>query len=134
MVFALLNGNILPQAMPFFSDVRDIAKAHVTALEAVRAGTIKQNEPQRFLTNGGSFHWKDVAEYLAEDRDIPEEIKKKLPSKEARDSAAPFPGPPSTIDTTHAREILGITESIDWKTSMKETALSLVEEAKGWKA
>ncbi|KIK70128.1 hypothetical protein GYMLUDRAFT_34595 [Collybiopsis luxurians FD-317 M1] len=130
-VYTLLKGK-LPNAAPQFCDVRDAAKAHVAALLAVKANTIKPNEPQRFLVSGGTFHWKDAAEYLSEDAGVPEEVKRRLPSKDELSHAAPFPGPVSVVDTTLATEVLGVTEYIDWKTSVKDTVLCLSEEEKSW--
>ncbi|KAE9389446.1 NAD(P)-binding protein [Gymnopus androsaceus JB14] len=109
-VYSLLEGKFPPIALPTFCDVRDTARAHVAALLAVHADTIKANQPQRFLV-GAPFQWKEA---------------------EARDGLAPYPGPISVIDTTRAKQVLGIEKYIDWKTSVKDTVLSLAEEEKGW--
>ncbi|KAE9388699.1 NAD(P)-binding protein, partial [Gymnopus androsaceus JB14] len=131
-VYSLLGGKFPPFVSPTFCDVRDAARAHVAALLAVHADTIKANQPQRFLV-GAPFQWKEAVEYLeSDDAGLPEEIKKRLPSKEARDGLAPYPGPVSVIDTTRAKQVLGIENYIDWKTSVKDTVLSLAEEEKGW--
>ncbi|KAE9389447.1 NAD(P)-binding protein [Gymnopus androsaceus JB14] len=131
-VYSLLGGKFPPAILPTFCDVRDTAEAHVAALLAVHADTIKANQPQRFLV-GAPFQWKEAVEYLdSDDAGLPEEIRKRLPSKEARDGLAPYPGPISVIDTTRAKQVLGIEKYIDWKTSVKDTILSLAEEEKGW--
>ncbi|KAF5390052.1 hypothetical protein D9757_003795 [Collybiopsis confluens] len=131
-VYTLLTGKLPPVGSPLFCDVRDAAKAHVAALLAVQADTIKPNEPQRFLVCGGSFHWKDAVEYLVQDAGVPDEVKRRLPSREELDKAVPFPGPISTVDTSLAKEVLGFESYIDWKTSVKDTILSLSEEEKVW--
>ncbi|KAE9389448.1 NAD(P)-binding protein [Gymnopus androsaceus JB14] len=131
-VYSLLGGKFPPIVSPNFCDVRDAARAHVAALLAVHADIIKANQPQRFLV-GAPFQWKEAVEYLeSDDAGLPEEIRKRLPSKEARDGLAPYPGPISVIDTTRAKQVLGIEKYIDWKTSVKDTILSLAEEEKGW--
>ena len=45
---------------------------------AIKANTIKPNEPQRFLVSGGTFHWKDAAEYLSQDAGVPEEVRSEI--------------------------------------------------------
>ncbi|KAF8996054.1 hypothetical protein BDQ17DRAFT_1365024 [Cyathus striatus] len=46
-IYELINGNAPPASIPFIVDVRDVAKAHVLALELPRAAP----EEKRFLLN-----------------------------------------------------------------------------------
>ncbi|KAJ4466295.1 NAD-P-binding protein [Lentinula aciculospora] len=131
-IYALLNGQIPPLLPPQFCDVRDVANAHVAALLAVQGDTIKVNLPERFLVGAGAFHWKEAAEYLVNAKNLSYEVKAKLPPKEERDALPPFPGPVSLINTTRAKNILGMTEYIDWQTSVMDTVLCLLEEQKYW--
>ncbi|KAE9389452.1 hypothetical protein BT96DRAFT_1003214 [Gymnopus androsaceus JB14] len=90
-VYSLLEGKLSPIVSPNLCDIRDTARAHVDALLAVYADIIKANQPQRFLV-GAPFQWKESVEYLeSADAGLPEDTRKRLPSKEARDGLAPYP-------------------------------------------
>ncbi|KAF8828359.1 hypothetical protein F5879DRAFT_978873 [Lentinula edodes] len=131
-IYLLLTGKLPPLLPPHFCDVRDVAKAHVAALLAVQGGLIEAGHPERFLISGGAFHWKEAADYLQNAKGLSDDVKAKLPSREERDASSQFPGPVAVVDTTRAKEILGMTAYIDWETSVMDTALWLLEAQKGW--
>jgi len=123
LIYMLLCGRLPPSVLPpYFCDVRDVARAHVQALSILPT----LNQPERFLISGGVLVWKDAAEYLAET--MPH-LKSRIPSLEG---AASFPGPVSTIDTTHAKNLLGMAEYIDWKTCTRDAVISLLEAEASW--
>lgn len=116
MVYSLINGDPgrpLPmQLTPLYTDVRDVAKAHVRALG------VEGNK--RFLLSGGHFTWKEATEYL--ERTMPE-IKARLPSTEG---ALELPGKVSETDVSSARELLGLNEYISWEQMIVDTVNSFI--------
>ncbi|KAJ7813126.1 NAD-P-binding protein [Mycena olivaceomarginata] len=95
MMYALIAGepgrDFFPQMAPFYCDVRDVARAH---------------DQKRFLLSGGTFTWKEAAEYLESARP---DLKDRLPSMA---SATPLPGTLSTTDVSLAKNILGLDKYI----------------------
>ncbi|KAF8896841.1 NAD-P-binding protein [Mucidula mucida] len=114
------GGELPPQMAPHAIDVRDVAKAHVRALEIPPAGR------KRFVIVAGWFTWKQAAEYLA--RTIPQ-LKDRLPST---DEAPEMSGEPSTTDVSYAKEVLDIKEYIGWEKMITDTITSILEVEKTW--
>ncbi|KIM42227.1 hypothetical protein M413DRAFT_27020 [Hebeloma cylindrosporum] len=98
----LLSGIYPLISPPWVIDVRDVAKAHVLALELPRmeVGT------KPFLVNAGNFTWEEAAEEIKSHPGL-----LKNPLEEAKD----IPGPASYLDTSRAKEVLGFKEFIDPK-------------------
>ncbi|KAF9032097.1 NAD-P-binding protein [Hymenopellis radicata] len=120
--YSLIQGGKLPPQMaPHAIDVRDVAKAHVRALEVPPAGR------KRFVIVAGWFTWKQAAEYL--ERAMPQ-LKERLPPIE---EALGLPGEPSTTDVSYAKEALGIKEYIGWEKMIVDTITSILEVEKTWK-
>lgn len=90
----LIKGGMPPTPPPWFVDVRDIAKAHVLALDLPPMAL----EQKRFLINAGNYTWKEAAEYIQKAR--PQVTTAPLETFPA------LPGPASTLDTTRAKELL----------------------------
>lgn len=127
MPYALIAGKpgqLPPQRSPLFCDVRDVARAHVSALKL--PGKPASGNIKRYLLCGGVFTWKEAAEHLA--KTFPE-LGPRLPSTE---KAVPLPGKVSTIDTGPAAEDLGMVEYIRWEKSIEDTIKSLLEVEKSW--
>ncbi|KAF5374478.1 hypothetical protein D9615_009061 [Tricholomella constricta] len=101
-IYTLLKGSIPPPLPPLFCDVRDVARAHVRALNVPKA--TNHVEDKRFLVSGGFLTWKDAVEYLHQQRP---ELRARLPVVDM-DTFPPFPGTPTSIDTTRAKEVLGV--------------------------
>ncbi|KAF8063230.1 NAD-P-binding protein [Lyophyllum atratum] len=126
-IYTLFKGAIPPPLPPLFCDVRDVAKAHVAALLAPKS--VSSVEEKRFLISGGFLIWKDVVEYLHQTRP---ELKDRLPALDATFPA--FPGPPSTIDATRARTVLGMEKYHTWKETIDGAVDGLLEAEKAWNA
>lgn len=110
------------QLPPSFCDVRDVAVAHVRALEIGPAS----GQRKRFLIAGGAFTWKEAVEYI---RTAKPELASRLPSTE---DATPAPGKLSTFDTKFAAEMLDMTEYIDWQRCVADTLDGLLAAEKSW--
>ena len=121
-------GRPLPyQIPPFHVDVRDIARAHVRALELPPPAAGEKLEDRRFLISSSDIMtWDVAAKHLFEARPA---LRDRLP---AFDKAAELPGPLSKNDTTRAKKVLGITEYIDWRKTLEDTVDSLLEAEKTW--
>lgn len=122
--FLLSNEKLAPiqtQAAPRTIDVRDVAKAHILALKAPPTSEVGQ---KRILIGGPMFWWKDAVELLYETR--PAYRDRLSDASEATDHAA------TSIDNSRAREALGLTEFIDWKDTVQDTADALIEVLKAW--
>lgn len=92
--YALTKGIMTPVSAPWFVDVRDVARAHILALDLPRLPL----EQKRFLINAGNYTWKEAAEHIQKAR--PHVTTPPL------DTFAAQPGPASTLDTTRAKELL----------------------------
>ncbi|RXW13236.1 hypothetical protein EST38_g12621 [Candolleomyces aberdarensis] len=120
-LYLLINGGAPPVVPPYFVDVRDVAKAHVQALSIPPNTSV---EEKRFLVNAGLFDWKDAAKYL----------KKAKPELNVVDpeKLSDFYGPPSTLDTTRAKEVLGFGEYIPFEKTLEDFVNDVTEIQKGW--
>ncbi|KAF8901589.1 NAD-P-binding protein [Mucidula mucida] len=119
MVYSLINGEHgrpLPmQLTPLYTDVRDVATAHVRALKvSPEVGN------KRFLISAGFFTWKQAAEYLQKTKP---ELASRLPSTA---DAAGLPGPVSDTDVSLAKELLGLDEYIGWEQMINDTVNSFI--------
>ncbi|KAG6889933.1 hypothetical protein C0995_013457 [Termitomyces sp. Mi166 len=124
-IYALLTGVVPPPLPPLFCDVRDVARAHVSALNLPQATS--NLEDKRFLICGGSLVWKDAIEYLHKARP---ELKDRIPAIDA--PVLPFPGPPTTIDGSRAKMKLNMEKYRDWTEMLNDTVNSLLDAEKMW--
>ncbi|KAF8992659.1 hypothetical protein BDQ17DRAFT_1546355 [Cyathus striatus] len=121
---AVINGVYpFPKVFPpYFVDVRDVAKAHVLAIDLPRA----EPEEKRFIVNWGNYTWKQAAEYL----------RKAHPSlTNVVDPAAyvEHPGTLSTLDTSRSQKVLGL-EYISPEKTLNDFVENIKEVEKGWAA
>ena len=116
----ILNGMYPPTTPPWVVDVRDVAKAHVLALDLppMEVGT------KRFLINSGNFTWEEGVEHLKESH--PEVVKG--PLKGNKD----LPGPASQLDTSRAKKILGLKEFIEPTKMVDDIVDDLIHLQKVW--
>ncbi|KAJ7284724.1 hypothetical protein C8J57DRAFT_1169845 [Mycena rebaudengoi] len=128
MMYALIAGepgrDLFPQLAPFYCDVRDVAHAHVRSLKADKSAGAQK----RLLICGGTFTWKEAAEYLQRTRPG---LKDRLPSTT---NAAALPGPLCTTDVSLAKDILGLDKYISWETCVDDTIDALLAAEKDWNA
>lgn len=103
---------IPPTGMWLFVDVRDVALAHIRAIEVAEAGG------KRFLVAAGFFSNKVLVEAV---RETHPELESKLPSK---DYPNDFPSELYEIDTTRSKEVLGMTYR-PFKETVADTVKSL---------
>lgn len=130
LIYGLIAGDagrpLPPPLPPYFSDVRDVAKAHVAALSLPK--NIEGLTRKRFLISSGSFSWSEAVEHLSKARP---DLNGRFPSVE---NAPAAPGPLSTIDTAPAAQHLKLTQVINWQKSVEDTVDNLLEFEKAWKA
>ncbi|GAA5980744.1 hypothetical protein JCM10908_001761 [Rhodotorula pacifica] len=108
--------------LPLFVHVKDIALAHVKALEVEDEAKVKS---QRFLLYGGSFTWEDAISHLSLVRP---ELRPRLPSlPPSPEQYKDYGKPLAKLDCTPAREVLGMRELKGWKETLEETVDALVE-------
>ena len=110
---------------PYFCDVRDVAVAHVRALEL--APTLDKRK-KRFFISGGSFTVREAVEHLNRAWNI---LEFRLPYP----GDAPTPGTEvalPTIDTSLASTELQLKEYITWKKCVNGAVDSLIEAEKDW--
>ncbi|KFH40563.1 putative NADPH-dependent methylglyoxal reductase-like protein [Hapsidospora chrysogenum ATCC 11550] len=98
-------------------DVRDVAAAHVRAMERQEAGG------KRLFTVGGRFSYTKIAEIVREHG--PDRFKDKMPRAEARSGDANYTGPVLKFDNGETNRILGI----EW-TPLEKSVLDFVESIK----
>jgi len=128
LIYQLISGEggrpLPPQLPPYAIDVRDAARAHITALELPKGAVPKQ---KRFIISAGPILWRDAVEYISKTQP---ELRDRLPSIE---NPPPLPGPLSTIDTSFAREHLHIANYISLQETVTATLDSLLRVEKTWK-
>lgn len=120
------GGKLLPVQTgyiepPLTVDVRDVAEAHILALQAPPSSEVGQ---KRLLVAGPNWSWKDAVEHLAIVRP---ELKGRL-----ADSSEAVKTPIATIDTSRARELLGMTTYIDWTKTVEDMTDDLIALEKSW--
>ena len=90
------KAQIPPTGTFTWVDVRDVALAHVRAIEVEKAGG------QRFFVTAGYFSNKDLVDIIREHRP---QLESKLPSN---DSPNDLPADIYKIDNSRSKEVLGI--------------------------
>ncbi|RPD52972.1 NAD-P-binding protein [Lentinus tigrinus ALCF2SS1-7] len=122
------SGRPLPlQLPPFYCHVQDVARAHVLALEVPKVPSGKDVEERRFIVAGpGALLNDEAVKILQAERPA---LKDRLPTLE---NAPALPGPLSTIDTTRAKEVLGLKAYKGAKDTLLETVDALLEVEKTW--
>ena len=121
MIYALQTGGVPPLIPPFIVDVRDVAKAHIAALDLPRAADLQD---KRFIINAGNLTWKEAAEHLNTAR----------PSMKtaAQVDFPALPGPASTLDNSRSLKVLKLGAYIDPKKTVEDAVDALVEVQKSW--
>nr|VWO94326.1 UDP-xylose synthase [Ganoderma boninense] len=121
-------GRPLPsQLFPFHIDVRDLALAHIRALELAPLPAEADRQKKRFLVvSPDVVTWDIAVKYLHDTRPA---LRNRLPTL---DKAPALPGPLSRNDTTHTQEVLGLTEFIGWRKTFDDTVDALLEAEKTW--
>ncbi|TFK61592.1 NAD(P)-binding protein [Pluteus cervinus] len=126
-IYRLMTGQLPgPLVPPYCVDVRDVAKAHVNAALLPRPESRHDVEENRFLVSPWTYTRKDAITYLNKRR--PDVKTAKL------EDVAELPGVVSTVDTSRAREVLGIKEWIDIQTTVDDTIDDSKEVQKSWTA
>ncbi|KAI0353741.1 NAD-P-binding protein [Trametes cingulata] len=133
LLYQLIAGEpgrpLPPQLPPYYCNVVDVARAHVLALRLPKLPDDTDVQDKRFIVAGpGAMLWADAVKVLHERRPA---IKDRLPTL---DNSPALPGPLSRIDTTRAREVLGMKEYVGWEDTLLETVDALVEAEKTWAA
>ncbi|RKL08153.1 hypothetical protein BFJ68_g9500 [Fusarium oxysporum] len=101
-----------------FVDVRDLAAAHVRALEVSEAGN------ERFLIAGGRYSYQQTADVLRASPRIPDAEKKKIPRGHPGDD---YPGPNVyELDNSKSIRILGV-EYRSFEESIVDSAVKVIE-------
>ncbi|EIM84838.1 NAD-P-binding protein [Stereum hirsutum FP-91666 SS1] len=119
LLYALISGSpdrslsTQSSVMPMFVHVSDLARAHVLALK-----TPPSKQPKRILISGGSFTWQDAIELIAKMRP---QLQHRLPKYEEANAQ-----PCASLDTSSARQILGIKRYRGWRETVLETIDSLI--------
>ncbi|KAF8894219.1 hypothetical protein CPB84DRAFT_1783007 [Gymnopilus junonius] len=90
----LINKGDIPFAPNWFVDVRDVAKAHILALEAENLPLDKR----RFIINAQTYTWKQAAEHLKKAKP---EVRDRIVSLDG--DVGSLPGPSSHLDSTRRR-------------------------------
>ncbi|KAJ3833665.1 hypothetical protein F5878DRAFT_632367 [Lentinula raphanica] len=98
-------------------DVRDAARAHVLALSTPPV----PGRDKRFIISNGTFLWKDVAALI---RSKKPELAGRLP----KETSVPGPQTSAPMDTTFAKEVLGMKDYIP----QEETFLATVDVVLEW--
>ncbi|KAM5541060.1 hypothetical protein V8D89_005371 [Ganoderma adspersum] len=122
-------GRALPlQLPPFYCNVRDVARAHILALKLPKVPTGADVREKRFIVAGpGVILWADAVKTLLAQRPA---LKDRLPTLE---NVPPLPGPLSKIDTTRAKDVLGMKEYVGQDETLLEAVDALLELEKTWK-
>ncbi|KAG6853183.1 hypothetical protein C0991_006293 [Blastosporella zonata] len=119
-IYSIVAGGTPAFIPPFIVDVRDIAKAHLLALNVPR----KPIGEKRYIANGGNLTWPQAVAHLNKVRpDI-----KTAPIEKFGD----LPGPASTLDTTHTEEDLNFGEWIKPEDTIVAAADAIVALQKTW--
>ena len=113
-VLGKYRDNFQPSGVFIWIDVRDLAEAHVRAIEVEAAGG------NRFLTTAGYFSNKRIAEAI---REAYPDLDDKLPPKDVKDD---FPTDVYGIDNSKSIKVLGI-KYRSLNESVKDTVASIKE-------
>ncbi|KAG6914692.1 hypothetical protein DXG01_015877 [Tephrocybe rancida] len=122
MIYGLVSGGTVSPIPPFVVDVRDVAKAHVLALNVPR----KPLGEKRYIANGGNLNWKEAIAHL-------NKVRPTITTATV-DAFAALPGPASTLDNTYTTEELKFGAWIKPEDTIVAAADALVALSKTWKA
>ncbi|THU82068.1 NAD(P)-binding protein [Dendrothele bispora CBS 962.96] len=103
-------------------DVRDIARAHLAALSASPV----PGRNKRLIVAYGTFTWKALADLIRKERP---EVADRVP----REDAPIVPQGAAPLDTSFAKEILGMDQYIGWEETMLAAVDVLLEFEKSGK-
>lgn len=118
------DGKVPADTFWSFCDVRDVASIHVAALDNPKASN------ERFLACGGTVSWQEVADEIHDNAEYPQELRDHIPK--GNHGAKTRPSALATLDTSKARDVLGI-QFHDWKDSViKGSLYSFMEIEKKW--
>ncbi|KAH8914522.1 NAD(P)-binding protein [Atractiella rhizophila] len=123
-IYNLLTSSSRPipdDGLPLLSDVRDVAEAHVRALQVPEA------KGHRFIISNGAILWRDLVKQLGEER--PEHMDR-LPNVPS--DLKPETRTLAKLDTTPARELLKLKFTDVMKTFEDTIDEILKREKKGW--
>ncbi|KAF8650303.1 hypothetical protein AX16_005311 [Volvariella volvacea WC 439] len=128
LIYSLLCGENPAYIPPCVADIRDVARAHVSAMELPPRGTgSSEPEAKRFAPFSANVTWRDIVQYLSEHRP---DIKHRLPPL---DILVDFPADGASTDPSKCMKVLGIKKWIPWQKSINDTVDSLLEAEKNWK-
>ncbi len=97
------------------------------ALKLPKLATGADVREKRFIVAGpGAMLWADAVKTLLAQRPA---LKDRLPTLE---NAPPLPGPLSKVDTTRAKNVLGLKEYVGQDETLLDTVDALVEIEKTW--
>jgi len=118
ILYAVLTGKVpRSQLRPLFCDVRDVALAHVRALDHAK----EDKSVKRFIVSGGYFTLSDACRYLATTRPA---LKSRLPPSLCEEDVE-LPGPVCQIAVGPASSKLGL-EFRDWKETVDDAVDDLI--------
>ena len=121
LIYNLINPNGPALIDPSSIDVRDVARASVLALRAPPTSKVGR---KRFIL---SAEWFSSADAIAHIEKVHPGLKDRL-SEPAKNTG---PAPKSNLDTSRAKEVLGL-EFIDWHKTVEDTVDSLLILEKDW--
>jgi nucleoside-diphosphate-sugar epimerase len=104
---------------PLNVDVRDVARAHVLALNVPPSDELK-----RFIISTSTFTWKEAVEFIAKARP---ELKGRLPVVTGNEPPVP---PSATLDTSATEKILGLENYVKWQDTLLDTIDDLLRAEK----
>lgn len=122
-LYDMLRPNGPPMMRPAWIDVRDVARGLVLSLTAPPTSKVGQ---KRMIMSGEWFSLAEAANYVAEMRPG---LKDRL--SEAWKKAGPVPK--SNIDSSRAKEVLGL-EFTDWHKTILDGVDSIIALEKEWKS
>ena len=123
LVLQIITGGAVPPAPNWLVDVRDVARAHVLALECLPLGG---QDDGRFIVNAATLPWAKAATHIAHAR----------PALAARivplDTIAPLPGVLSDLDNARSKAVLGIGAYIALEESLVAAVDAVLALQKRW--
>ncbi|KAJ3507438.1 hypothetical protein NLJ89_g6305 [Agrocybe chaxingu] len=124
LIYTLLSGETPLPLPPFVVDVRDVARAHIKAIDLPPSAR-EDIGNKRFLINAGNMTWSEITQHLSKAR--PE-----IPVGEVN-RFEKLPGPASVLDSSKEQEVLGIGQFINPVKTMEDTANDVWALMKEWK-
>jgi nucleoside-diphosphate-sugar epimerase len=121
MLHVIMSGPTSEHPPYYVADVRDVAKAHVLALDLPRnPGALER----RYIVNSGNTTWRKITDHLK----ITHPELKFLPSSEYPDT----PGPDVIFDTSSTIAELKFGKFIDTMQTIDDAVVALQEVEKTW--